>query len=69
MHFSAREYRIRTLDGEEVVTVPAGVVHGETIRIRGKGVPTARGSRGDLLVRVDIEFPKKLSRYGARPNR
>ena len=56
------EYHIRTLDGEEVVTVPAGIVHGETIRIRGKGVPAARGGRGDLLVRVDIEFPKKLSR-------
>ncbi len=55
------EYHIRTLDGEEVVTVPAGIVHGETIRIRGKGVPGARGGRGDLLVRIDIEFPKKLT--------
>lgn len=56
------EYRIRTLDGEEVVTVPAGVVHGESVRIRGKGVPNPRGGRGDLLVRIDIEFPKKLSK-------
>ncbi len=56
------EYRIRTLEGEESITVPAGVVHGENIRIRGKGVPTARGVRGDLVVRIDIEFPKKLSR-------
>lgn len=55
-------YSIRTLDGEEKITVPAGVVHGETIRVRGKGVPTGRSGRGDLLVRVDIEFPKKLSK-------
>ena len=57
-----REYIVRSLDGEELLHVPAGVAHGETIRIRGKGVPYGRGIRGDLLVRVDIEFPKKLSR-------
>lgn len=58
-------YAIRTLDGEENITVPAGIAHGEMIRIRGKGVPTGRSGRGDLLVRIDITFPKKLSR-GAR---
>jgi len=58
------EYRVRTLDGDEMLTVPAGIAHGETLRIRGRGVPTGR-SRGDLLVRIDIEFPKKLSK-GAR---
>jgi DnaJ-class molecular chaperone len=56
------EYRIRTLEGEETVKVPAGVVHGEIIKIRGKGVPNARGTRGDLHVRIDIDFPKKLSK-------
>lgn len=59
------EYRVRTLEGDEPLAVPAGVVHGEVIRIRSKGVPYGRGQRGDLLVRVDIEFPKKLSK-GAR---
>ncbi len=56
------EYRVRTLEGDEPLAIPAGVVHGEVLRIRGKGVPHGRGMRGDLLVRVDIEFPKKLSR-------
>lgn len=55
------EYHVRTLDGDETVKVPAGVEHGETIRVRGKGVPYGRGNRGDLLVRIDIQFPKKLS--------
>ena len=55
------EYGIHTLDGNETITVPAGVVHGEVLRVRGKGVPHGRGSRGDLLVKVDIQFPKKLS--------
>ncbi len=56
------EYRVPTLDGEERITIEGGVAHGEVIRVRGKGVPHGRGARGDLLVRIDIQFPKKLSR-------
>jgi molecular chaperone DnaJ len=56
------EYRIQTLDGEESIKIPAGVAHGEVVRVRGRGVPFGRGNRGDLLVRIDIDFPKKLSR-------
>lgn len=56
------EYRIRALDGEVSVTVPPGVAHKEMLRIRGRGVPYGRGMRGDLLARVDITFPKKLSK-------
>ncbi len=55
-------YKIKTLDGEESLSVPVGVGHGEILRIRGKGIPIGRGARGDLLVRIDIEFPKKLSK-------
>ena len=56
------EYRIQTLDGETTLQIPVGVAQGEFLRIRGKGVPSGRGARGDLLVRIDIEFPKKLSK-------
>ncbi|MDP2648910.1 MAG: molecular chaperone DnaJ [bacterium] len=56
------KYKIPTLDGEESVAIPAGVRHGETLRMPGKGVPHGRGSRGDLLVRIEIDLPKKLSR-------
>ncbi len=55
------EYQISTLEGDTTVTLPAGVSHGELIRVRGKGVPSGRG-RGDLLVKVVIELPKKLSK-------
>ena len=55
------EYHVRTLDGDETIDVPAGVTHGEVVRIRGKGVPHGRNTRGDLMVRIDIQFPKKLS--------
>ena len=61
------EHRIHTLDGDEILAVPASVAHGEIVRMRGKGVPMGgqahgRRSRGDLLVKIDIEFPKKLSK-------
>lgn len=55
-------YRIRTLDGEEPIQIPQGVSHGEVIRVRGLGVPHGRGSRGDILVRIEIELPKTLSK-------
>jgi len=56
------ERRIHTLDGDVMISIPAGISHGESIRVRERGVPYGRGSRGDLLVRVEIEFPKKLSK-------
>lgn len=55
-------YNVRTLEGDEAVDVPAGVIQGETLRIRGRGIPHGRGSRGDILVKIDIDMPKKLSK-------
>ncbi len=56
-------YHVRSLDGDVPVEVPAGITHGEVVRVHGKGVPFGRGNRGDLMVRVDIQFPKKLSKH------
>ena len=56
------EYTLTTLDGEENISVPAGITHGELLRVRGRGVPSARGKRGDLFVRIKIQLPSKLSR-------
>ena len=52
---------IKTFDGEESLSIPPGTNTGDILRIRGKGVPTGR-SRGDILVRVTVDMPKKLSR-------
>jgi molecular chaperone DnaJ len=51
-------------DGEpHKVKIPAGVQPGETVVLRGKGVPNLnRGGRGDLIVVVQLGVPKKLSR-------
>jgi molecular chaperone DnaJ len=56
------EYKIQTLDGEQPLTIPPGVTHGELLRIIGKGVPLSRTKRGDLFVKVKINLPQKLSR-------
>jgi len=54
-------YKVETLDGEVNIKIPAGITHGELLRIKGKGVPTG-SSRGDFMVKVSVETPKKLSR-------
>ncbi len=55
-------YHVRGVEGDLPLEVPAGVVHGDMLRIKGQGVPHGRNNRGDLLVRIDIQFPKKLSK-------
>ena len=53
---------ITTLEGAINVTIPEGVTHGEVLRIKGKGVPYEKNRRGDILIRVHIAIPKKISR-------
>ena len=56
------EEKIALLEGGELtLKIPEGINSGEVLRIKGKGVPF-RGRRGDLLVRVLIPMPKKLSK-------
>ena len=55
-------FTLETFDGAVDVDVPAGTESGELLRLRSKGMPYLRGSgRGDILVRVRVETPKKLS--------
>ncbi|HEV7424028.1 MAG TPA: molecular chaperone DnaJ [Candidatus Paceibacterota bacterium] len=56
------EYPIQTLDGEIKVTIPEGVAINEILRVRGKGVPTGKNKRGDLLIKLNIKLPSKISR-------
>jgi molecular chaperone DnaJ len=49
-------------DIDFTVKVPEGVNNGEILRLKGKGVPFGRSSRGDLLIRLDIKMPSHLSK-------
>lgn len=53
---------VPTLDSEAKLKIPAGTQSGKVMRLRGKGIPHLhRGGRGDLLVRVTVWVPTKLS--------
>ncbi len=52
---------VPTLNGPVTLKVPAGTRTGRTFRIRGKGAPR-KGGRGDLLAKVEIDVPRKVSR-------
>ena len=53
---------IPTLEGEDEITIGAASQHGDVIKVQGKGLPNLRsGRRGNLLVVLLIEIPKKLS--------
>ncbi len=60
------DYNLTTLDGDINLKIPAGVRFGEVLRVKGRGVPTDKNRRGDLLVRLHIELPAKLSKDAAR---
>ncbi len=55
-------YDLKTLEGNNIeVKIPEGINHGELLRVKGKGVPSSRG-RGDIIIRVLIKMPAKLSK-------
>jgi molecular chaperone DnaJ len=55
------EIPIETLDGEEVLGVPAGTQSGRVFRLKGKGMPSTNGRRGDLVVEIRVETPDRLA--------
>ncbi len=55
--------QVPTLDGDVPLEIPAGTQPGETIVMRGRGLPPlSRGRTGDLRVVVNVAIPRRLSR-------
>src|SRR5580704_13942846 len=52
---------IPTLDGTVSVKIPAGTVSERQFRLRGKGLPSSDGTRGDLYAVVSIDVPPHLT--------
>ncbi|HEV2821248.1 MAG TPA: molecular chaperone DnaJ, partial [Solirubrobacteraceae bacterium] len=65
------EMSVPTLDGDVDVEIEAGTQPGETITLRGHGMPALRrpGRRGDLRVIVNVVIPRRLSREQRDLNR
>ena len=56
------ELEVPTLDGRVKLKIPAETQSGKLFRLRGKGVvPVRGGAAGDLLCRVQVETPVKLT--------
>ena len=52
---------IPTLDGTVSLKIPAGTMAERQLRLRGKGLPTSDGTRGDLYAVVSIQVPAHLT--------
>jgi molecular chaperone DnaJ len=54
---------VETVDGRVELKIPAGTQPGTVLKLKGKGITHLRsGGRGDHLVTVIVEVPKKLSK-------
>ena len=54
---------LKTLDGDVRLKIPEGSQSGDILKIRGKGAHSSSGyGRGDLLVEIKIEVPKKAGK-------
>lgn len=56
-------YAVETLDGMEQVTIPTGTKVGDSITLKGKGVPVGTHKRGNFVIKLNIKLPEKLSKH------
>ncbi|MFZ2875759.1 MAG: molecular chaperone DnaJ [Phycisphaerales bacterium] len=56
------EVELPTLDGPAKLSIPKGTQFGDVFKINGRGLPNLRGGRrGDVIVGVRVEIPRRLS--------
>jgi curved DNA-binding protein len=55
------ELLVPTLEGNVRLKIPPGTQGGQRFRLRGRGLPSTSGTRGNLYVDVQINVPKKLT--------
>jgi curved DNA-binding protein len=55
------ELLVPTLEGNVRLKIPPGTQAGQRFRLRGRGLPSSSGTRGNLYVDVQINLPRKLT--------
>ena len=55
------DVEVPTLEGAVLLTVPPGTQSARKLRLRGRGMATGHGGRGDLYALVRIEVPATLT--------
>ncbi len=58
--------KVPTIDDTFEFTVPEGTQSGTVFTVRGKGIRSARSGTGNLIIRVIVEVPSKLSKEQKR---
>ena len=54
--------KVPTIDDTFDFTIPEGTQSGQVFTVRGKGIKSARGQTGNLILKVFVEVPSRLSR-------
>lgn len=47
-------------EGSVALSIPAGTSSGRKLRLKGQGIPSGKGSSGDLIVQVQIKVPEQV---------
>jgi curved DNA-binding protein len=57
------EVTLQTLAGNVVLTIPAGIQPGQSIRLSGRGIPRLNNpdSKGDLFAHIKVKIPQNLT--------
>lgn len=55
------EETVPTMEGPAKMKIPAGSQPGQRFRLKGRGLPHEKGTRGNLYVVLSVEIPKKLT--------
>jgi curved DNA-binding protein len=52
---------VPALDGRVNIKIPPGTQNGQKLRVRGRGLPSRSGARGDLIIVARIAVPAKVT--------
>jgi curved DNA-binding protein len=57
------EVTVQTLSGNVVLTIPAGIQPGQSIRLTGRGMPklNSPSNKGDLFAHIKVKIPSNLT--------
>ena len=57
------EVTVQTLSGNVVLTIPAGIQPGQSVRLAGRGIPRLNSpdTHGDLFAHIKVKIPQNLT--------
>jgi len=56
------EITVETLEGKKKIEIKSGTQNNSEIRLEEEGLPDLHGGQGDLVIKLSVEVPKKVSK-------